>query len=433
MNLNPEIVGAIGVVLMLALMFFRMWIGLAMGVIGFVGFWYLSGFDPAMSLLGLEPFRRLGDYNIATIPMFILMGAILSNTGISEDLFRSANAWIGQLRGGLAMATIFACALFAAICGTSLAGTVTMGKMAIPVMKKYKYSDPFSSSIVAIGGTLGTLIPPSIGFILYALLTELSVGKLFMAGLLPGIILTFLIIMVIVITTLMSPATAPAGAKTSVMQKIISLKYTWSMIALFIFIMGGIYMGIFTPTEAGALGSFGAVIVSLVSRRMNIRVFMHSVIEAVKTTGMLTGIVIGAFIFMRFMTISGLPNILADFACNLDINRYIILINIVVMYVILGMFTDIIASILITIPVIYPIILSLGFDPIWFGVIVVLVMEMGMITPPVGINVFVLSGVTGIPVNIIFRGVWPFVIAQIICIILLSIFPQIALFIPNRM
>lgn len=433
MSFSPEVIGAIGVVVMLALMFFRMWLGFAMGVVAFIGLWYLTSLNTAMAVLGMEPFSRIGDFNLATIPMFILMGYIISNSGISEDLFRAANACVGQLKGGLAIATIFACAFFAAITGTSLAGVVTMGKIALPEMRKFRYSDSFSSAVVAIGGSLGTLIPPSIGFILYAILTELSISKLFMAGFGPGILLTFLFIVVIKIVTMVKPDIAPAGAKTSFKEKIVSLRYCWAMVAIFIFIIGGIYIGIFTPTEAGALGTFGALVVSIVNRQMSWKIFMDTVIEAVKTMGMLIGIVIGAFIFMRFMTISGLPAMISEFVGGLEVNRYIILISIILMYIVLGMFTDIIASLVITIPVIYPIILSLGFDPIWFGVVVVIIMEVGMITPPIGINIFILSGVTKVPVGVVFRGIWPFVLAQIAGITLITIFPQIALLLPNSM
>lgn len=431
--MSPEIIGAIGIAVLLILLFSRMWIGFAMGIVGFVGYAVISGLTPALSVLTLEPYRQLSNYIISVLPMFIFMGVLTSNTGISEDLYRSTHTWVGQLRGGLAMATTFACALFAAICGSSLAGTITMGKVAVPEMKKYNYDDSLATACVAAGGTLGILIPPSIGFILYAILTELSVGKLFMAGIGPGILLTLLICLIIGVIAWFRPALAPPGPKTTFKDKVKSLKHTWAMVAIFLLVMGGIYGGIFTPTEAGAIGAFGAIIVSIINRRLTRKRFVDSVVETVQTTGMIAGIIIGAFVFMRFMTVSHLPFALSEIIEGLPFGRYIIFAVIVFLYIILGMFTDIIASIVITIPVIYPVILSMGFDPIWFGVIVVIVMEMGMITPPIGMNVFVLAGITNVSVGTIFRGVWPFVLAELICIILLTALPDIALFLPNMM
>ena len=433
MSLSPELVGVIGVVVLLLLMIAQMWIGFAMGIIGFLGFAYIRGFKSAFSLLAIEPYTVLSDYSLSVIPMFILMGVIASNTEITKDLFRSAHAWIGQLPGGLAMATTVACALFAAICGSSLAGTVTMGKVAVPEMKKYNYANSLVGGCVAAGGTLGILIPPSIGFILYAILTEQSVGKLFMAGIAPGILLTLLFIILITLLVLINPNLAPPSPRSTFRTKIKTLKHTWAMITIFIIVMGGIYAGIFTPTEAGAIGVFGTVIITFFGKRLSGKILITSIVDTVLTSGMIAGIVIGAFIFMRFMTVSQLPFALANFLSSIHLSNYGIFVIILILYVILGMFTDIISSIVITIPVIYPVITSLGFDPIWFGVIVVLVMEMGMITPPIGINVFVLSGLTRIPVSSVFRGVWPFVLAEIVCITLLTIWPQIVMFIPNRM
>lgn len=433
MNISPEIVGAIGIVFMLMLMFCKMWIGFALGITGFLGLLYLDGLSQALAVLGMEPLRHLADYNISVLPMFILMGTIASNTGIAEDLFRATNTWLGRFKGGLAVATCFAGALFGAICGSSLAGTITIGKVTVPEMKKYDYHDSLSTGAVVAGGTLSSLIPPSLGFILYAILTENSVGLLFISGIGPGILLTLSYCTAIFVMIRIHPSWAPKGPSTTWKEKFISIRFIWAMAVLFILIMGGIYSGIFSPTEAGAIGSFGTIIITLVSRRLTFKIFSASVVETAKTSGMIAGIIIGAFIFMRFMTVSALPNALGGFIADLEINRYLVFGIIVVIYIILGMFTDIIASTIITVPILYPVVLALGFDPIWFGVMVIIFMELGMMTPPVGINTFVLSGMTKVPVGVIFKGVWWFVGANLLSILLITAIPQIALWLPNHM
>ena len=433
MEVSSSMVGLIGMIVLIVLLFFRMHVGFAMVTIGFLGFIYLGGLNPALKVLATVPYRTLADYTISVLPLFIFMGILASNTGIGESLYHSAQDWLGEVRGGLAIATTLACAMFAAISGDSLAGTVTMGKIAVPEMKRYRYDDSLASACVSAGGTLGFLIPPSLGFIFYAILTEGSVGKLFMAGILPGILLTSLFIAIIGIISRINPRLAPAGSKTTFKQKIMSLKHTWAMLCLFLLVMGGIYGGIFTPTEAGAIGAFGAIVISAVGRRLTRRNFLNSLLEAAQTTGFIVAIIIGAFIFMRFLAISELSFMLAELVVATSLNRYVIFALIIVIYIILGMFMDIMACLPLTIPIFFPVILALGFDPIWFGVVVVLVVEMGLITPPIGMNVFVLSGVSGVPVGTIFRGVWPFVAAMLICIIILTFFPQIALFLPSMM
>jgi len=433
MELSPNMVGVIGVVLLLVCLAARMWIGFSMGLIGFFGFAYIVGIGPAFKMLATVPFTTLSNYTISVIPMFILMGVVAGNTGISESLYRSANTWMGHVRGGLAMATTVACGAFAAICGHSGAGTITMGKIAIPEMRRYKYSESLSTACVSAGGTLGILIPPSLAFILYAILTEESVGKLFMAGIFPGILLVVLFIIIIGILARINPLLAPAGGKATFREKIVSLKYTWPMVVLFLMVMGGIYGGIFTPTEAGAVGAIGAIIIAAVNRQLTRRNFIDSLKETLLTSGMILTIIMGAFIFMRFLSVSQLPFALSGIVVGLPFDRHVIFVFIIILYIILGMFMDIMPCIILTIPILFPVVIALGFDPIWYGVIMVLVIEMGMITPPIGINVFILSGVTGVPVGTIFRGVWPFVAAELICIAIVTIFPQIALFLPNQM
>ncbi len=431
--MSPELVGIIAILILIGTLLLRVWIGLAMALVGFFGFWYLMNFEAAAELLVVVPYRVLSDHNLSVIPLFILMGVLVSKTGISKDLYKAANAWIGPVKGGLAMATCVACAAFAAICGTSLAGTVTMAQIAVPEMRKFHYKESLSSASVVAGGTLGILIPPSLGFIMYAILTEESVGMLFMAGFLPGILMVVLFMIAIFFLTIIDPNIAPPGPKADVAQKLTSLKHTWTMIALFVLVMGGIYGGIFTPTEAGAVGAFGAMVICALKGQLNLKTLLDSLTDTVKTTGMIVTIVLGAFIFMRFLTITHLPFAMAETINSVSLPRYAILAIIIIIYILLGMILDIIAAITLTVPIVHPTIVALGFDPVWYGVVMVIVMEMGMITPPIGINVFVLSGITGTPVSDVFRGVWPFVAAMLACIIILTIFPQIALFLPSLM
>ncbi|PKN28331.1 MAG: C4-dicarboxylate ABC transporter permease [Deltaproteobacteria bacterium HGW-Deltaproteobacteria-21] len=431
--MSPEALGIIGIGVVVLLMLGRMWIGLSMALVGFLGLAALRGMDGALGVLGTVPFKYVAFYPISAIPLFVFMAVIIANTGIGSSLFNSAHAWLGQLRGGLAMASIISCAGLAAIMGDSVAEVVTMSKVAVPEMKKYKYDNRLASGAVAAGGTLGILIPPSLGFIMYGILTEQSVGALFMAGILPGLLLTFLFLVTIRIIVGSRPGAGPAGPRTSFKQKIVSLKGTWHTLLLFVLIIGGIYAGIFTPTEAGAVGAFGAIVISVATRRLTFKGLGVSLVEATRVTAMIVLLIIGAFILMKFLAMSKFPFALAGFINDLALPRYGVLAAILILYVLLGMFLDVFAAVVLTIPVIFPVVTGLGFDPIWFGVIIVLILEMGLITPPVGMNVFALAGVTEIPLDAIFRGVLPFVAAMIVCVILLVLFPQIALFIPGRL
>jgi tripartite ATP-independent transporter DctM subunit len=431
--MSPEIVGIIGIAAVVFLLLTRMWIGLAMATVGFIGLVYLRGLESALGVLGTVPYKYIAFYPISAIPLFVFMAMVISNSGISAVLFKTAHTWLGQLRGGLAMAGILASGGLAAIMGDSVAEVVTMSQVAVPEMRKYRYDDQLATGSIAAGGTLGILIPPSLGFILYGILTEQSIGVLFMAGILPGILLTVLFIGTIYIVTTLRPSAGPPGPKTSLKEKVLSLKGTWHMVLLFLLIIGGIYGGIFTPTEAGGVGAFGAIVISAVSRRLTLKILIDSLREATKITAMIMLLIAGAFILMKFLAISKLPFLLAETIGGLALPPFAVFIGIIILYVILGMFLDIFSAIVLTIPVIFPLVLKMGFDPIWFGVIMVLVMEMGLITPPVGLNVFALAGVTQIPLHIIFRGILPFFVAMIVCVILLALFPQIALFLPGLM
>ena len=432
--MSAELIGLIGVVILVVLLlFFRMWIGLAMALVGSLGILYLQGFKQAFGVMCTVPYETVAYYPIAALPLFVLMGVIVGNTSIGEDLYYAVYKWIGSLRGGLASATVLACAVFASITGSSATGTVLMSKVALPQMRRYEYDDAMASGCIASAGTMGILIPPSMGFILYGLLTEQSIGKLFMAGFLPGILLTILMILAITIITAFRPEAGPAGPKTTFKEKVASLKRIWHVMLLFLLVLGGIYGGIFTPTEAGAIGAFGAFVIVVITRQLTRKIFQEILKESVTTSAMIFFIVVGAFIFMKFLGISKLPFALVKIIEQLQVSKYVIIAGIILLYILLGMFLEIYSAVTFTIPIIYPIIVALGFDPIWFGVIIVLIIEMGLITPPVGMNVFILSGMTGIPLDTIFRGIVPFFIAMVICVLLLVIFPEIALFLPRTM
>ena len=431
--MSPELVGVIGLIALIVLLFSGMWIGFAMAFLGFFGFAYLAGFQAALGVLATVPYSSIALYGVSVVPLFLLMGNVAANSGISADLYKTGYKWVGHLPGGLAMGTIGACAGFAAICGSSMASGVTMGKVALPEMEKYKYDPRLATGCVASGSTLGILIPPSLGFILYGLLTEESVGKLFMAGILPGILLAFLFIITIYIWAKRNPEMGPPGEKVSLKEKIISLKNTWAMVILFLLVMGGIYGGFFTPSEAGAIGAFGSIIITFISGKLNLKKLLDTLLQTGQMTAMVLILLVGSMIFMNFLSISKLPFSVADFVAGLTLPKYGLFAIIILIYLILGMFMDAMSSMVITVPIIYPTILVLGFDPVWFGVIMVLVVEMGLITPPVGMNVFVLSSVTDESLGTIFRGTTPFVFAILVGIILMTIFPKIALFIPSKM
>lgn len=431
--MSPELVGLIGIIVLIILLFCRMWIGFAMAFIGFVGLVYIYGFDKAGIVLGTIPFSRISFYPISALPLFVLMGIVVADAGLSADLYDTAYKWFGRFRGGLAIATVFACGAFAAITGSSAASVVTMGKVSLPEMRRYNYDPKLATGIIAAGGTIGILIPPSLGFILYAILTEESIGRLFMAGIIPGILEVLFYAATIYIMCLINPSMGPRGTQFGFKERVYSLKNTWPVIVLFLLVIGGIYGGIFTPTEAGAIGAFGAMVITVAMRRLNARGLLSTLTQALQTTAMIMVLVIGAFIFANFMAMSKLPFIFGDVVTTLAVSKYVILAAIIFVYIILGMFLDIFSSILLTIPIIFPAVLAMGFDPIWFGVIMVRVMEIGLITPPIGMNVFILAGVTDIPLGTIFRGIVPFVTADICHVALLVAVPQLSLFLPETM
>ena len=361
--MSAELVGMAGVVFVVVLLlFFRMWIGLAMALVGFLGILYLQSFKQAFGVIGTLPYETVAFYPMAALPLFVLMGVIVGNTSIGEDLYYAVYQWLGPLRGGLASATVLACAVFSSVTGSSATGTVLMGKVALPQMKKYKYDDAMASGCIVSAGTMGILIPPSMGLILYGLLTEQSVGKLFMAGFLPGLLLTVLFMLAVTIITAWRPAAGPAGPKTTFKAKVTSLKKTWHVVLLFFLVLGGIYGGIFTPTEAGAIGAFGALVIVALTGQLTRNVFLNILKEAGATSAMIFFIIIGAFIFMKFLGLSKLPFALVAVIDMLHVSKYVVFGGIVLLYIILGMFLEVYSAVTFTIPIIYPVITKIIMD-----------------------------------------------------------------------
>jgi tripartite ATP-independent transporter DctM subunit len=418
----------------MVLLFMRMPIAVAMGVVGVLGLGVVVGFEAGLSILKTAPFAAIARYGFSVVPLFILMGSFCFHAGVSRDLYYTVNKWIGHFRGGLAMATVGACAGFAAVSGSSLATVATMGTVALPEMKKYKYSPELATGAIAAGGTLGILIPPSVVLVIYGILTEQSIAALFLAGFIPGILEALFYIITISIVCRFNPKAGPAGPKTTFKEKIVSLKDTWPIFTIFVIVIGGIYTGIFSPTEAAGIGAFSALLIALLKRKLARKNFISSLEDTMKSTAMIFTILIGAMVLGYFLSATRLPFELAKVVSGLDLNRFIILGLILAVYVILGCIMIPMAMVILTIPIVFPLITAQGFDPIWFGIITVRIFEIAQITPPVGMNVFVMKGVApDIPMGTIYKGIIPFFIADICHLILLIVFPQIALFLPNLM
>lgn len=430
--MSPVIIGLIGIVVLVLLFLLGMPVGFAMAFVGLVGFCYLVSPEAGLSLLARDVFSNFSSYSLTVIPMFVFMGSIAAATGMNRRLYDAGYTLLGQTRGGLAMATIAACAGFAAICGSTNATAAAMGKVSLPEMRRYNYNDALATGCVAAAGSLGILIPPSTIFIIYGILTEQSIGKLFIAGVLPGILLATLFIAVVFLLCLRNPALAPAGAPTSLREKLAGLTGVIEMLVLFTLVIGGLFMGWFSPTQAGAIGAFGALLIGLARRQLNWQGFLFAIKDALRINCMVMVIVTGAIVFGHFMAVAKIPLVLSEWVGGLSLPPAAIMGLIVLMYLLGGCFMDALALITLTIPIIYPVVITLGFDPIWFGVIIVLVTEMGVITPPVGVNVYVIKGIAeDVPLETIFRGIFPFLAALIVAVAILIAFPQIATFLPS--
>ena len=427
-------IGIIGIVIMLALMFLKMPVGVAMIMVGFAGLCCVTGFQPGISSFAMAAYRAATDYILTVIPLFIVMGILAAEGGLSTDAFYAANKWLGRLSGGLAMAAVSGCAAFGAVCGDSIATAITMSQVSLPEMRKYGYNDQLSLGTLASGGLLGFMIPPSIPFILYAVLTEISVGSLFIAGVFPGLLVTLLFMAAIYIVCRLNPSMGPLGPKISWKEKFGAVYRVWGILLLFILVMGGLYGGFFTPSEAGAVGAFGALVLSLAKRRLTWKSFTRALSSAGQLTGMIFLLIIGATVFNHFLAITEISLHLASWIGSLTVPSVVIVLAILMMYLVFGCFIDIIAVMMITVPIFFPIIVARGIDPVWLGVLIVLMMMIGQITPPVGIAVYAVSGlVKDVPMYTIFRGVLPFVFAMVIAMIILVIFPEISLILPSYM
>jgi C4-dicarboxylate transporter DctM subunit len=429
---SPTAIGLIGIVVLVLLFLIGMPVGFAMAFVGMAGFCLLVAPDAGLSLLARDFFANLSAYSLTVIPMFIFMGSIAYASGMSRRLYEAGYTVFGQMRGGLAMATIAACAGFAAMCGSTNATAAAMGRVALPEMKRYNYDDSMATGCVAAAGSLGILIPPSTIFIIYGIMTEQSIGKLFIAGVLPGVLLAGLFIIVVVILCKRNPNLAPGGAPTTFKQKLAGMAGVIEMVILFALVIGGLFLGWFSPTQAGAAGAFGALLIGLARRQLNWQGFLFAIKDTLRITCMVMIIVTGAIIFGHFMAVAKLPLVLSEWVGGLPLPPMAIMGVIVLLYLVGGCFMDALALITLTVPIIYPVVLVLGFDPIWFGVIIVLVTEMGVITPPVGLNVYVIKGVApDVPLESIFKGVLPFLAALIVAVIILMFIPQIATFLPG--
>jgi len=432
--MSPSAVtGLVGIGILLVLLFSRIHIGIGMGLVGFVGFAYLKGLSSGLGLLKTVPYSTFSQYSLSVIPLFMLMGAFTFAAGLSEDLYETAHKWLGQLRAGLAMATVGACACFAAISGSSLATAATLGTVTLPEMKRYKYDPALAAGSVAAGGSIGILIPPSVILILYGIITEQSIGKLFLAGFTPGVLEAVFYMITIVILANLNPSIGPPGPKTTFRDKMFSLAKTWESIVLFVLVIGGIYLGVFTPTEAAGFGALVAFFFAVFKKRLNWLNFRECLVSTAKNAGMLFVIIMGAMLLGYFLSVSRIPFELASFVTGIEVNRYVILIFILLLFLLLGCVMDTMAIVLLTVPIFYPVIVELGFHPIWFGILVVRTAEMGLITPPVGLNVFIIRGISNIPMEIIFRGILPFLMADVCHVALLIALPQISLFLPSMM
>lgn len=445
--MNPVVLGLAGLGAMLGLVAVRIPIAFGMAVVGFFGmilavgwpegseFDLERGFDAAWSYTSFEPYSFIASFPIVAVPLFLLMGYVAFHAGFTRDIYYTARMWLSRLHGGLALASVAGCAMFAAVSGSSLATAAAMGKLAVPEMLRYKYDPGLASGVVAASGTLGSLIPPSILMILYGLFTEESVGQLLMAGFIPGIMSAGIYMAMVWTRAKINPKLAPRAESVTWGQRFISLQGTWSIIVLFIIVMGGIYSGIVTPTEAAAAGAAGAWLLGFLAKRLDKEKCKAALLETTRTTASIFALVLGAKLFVGFVALTGVAGALTEWATSLDVAPVWILISLSMIYVVLGTFMDPIGMMLLTLPVVTPVILALGYDLVWFGVIMVKFLEIGLITPPVGLNVYILKGVVGdaIPLETIFKGIFWFLAMDIVTLAILIAYPEISLWLPTQL
>ena len=432
--MSGDTLAIIGFVTLFVLMLLRVPVGMAMGLVGVGGFAYIVGGAPALKNVGHTTARTVTDYNFAVIPLFLLMGSFATTSGMSRELFRAANAFLGHLRGGLGIATIAACGGFAAICGSSVATAATFSRVAYPEMRRFGYPQSFATGVIAAGGTLGIMIPPSTVFAVYGLITEQDVGKLFIAGILPGVLAVAMYMITITLIGMARPGFLPEGQRASWAERCAALRDVWATLLLFAFVIGGLYGGLFTATEAAGAGAGGAFLIGLARGRLSRADIMRSLLETTRTTAAVFTVLIGALLFGYFLTVTQTPQKVTEMLTGLGIGKYGVLALIMLMYLVLGCLMDALAMIILTVPIVFPVIKELGFDPIWFGVIIVMTVELGLIHPPVGMNIFVIKSVVeDVKMSTMFYGVMPFIVTDLLRLIILIAFPIIALWLPSHM
>ena len=431
---EATLVAIVGCVAVIVLMLMRVPIAVCLAAVAVVGFGYMVNWNAALGILIDSPIRTVTNFNFSVIPMFILMGVLVSASGMSRELFRAANAWLGHLPGGMAMATILACGGFAAINGSSIATAATMTTVALPEMRRIGYDPGLSAGVIATGGTLGIMIPPSVMFILYAILTENDVATLFIAGILPGLLAIALYCTTVQILYRVKREWLPRGDRADATERWDSLKDVWATIVLFLLVIGGIYGGFVTITEAAGLGVLGALIIGIARRRLTWTAIVNAMVESLRTSAGIFFILIAAFLFQYFLAVTQASQLVADLLAGLPLSPLGIMVVIMVFYILAGMFVDGLAVILLTIPIFYPVVIQLGFDPIWFGVLIVTTVEIGLYSPPIGMICFIMNNmVTDIGLMRIFKGVLPFMISDIVRLTILLLFPVVSLYLPTRM
>ncbi|MGE0563202.1 MAG: TRAP transporter large permease [Pseudolabrys sp.] len=427
-------IGLIGLAGLFVLFVLRVPVGLSMLITGVAGTVAIHGWKPAMSSLTSETFAIANYSQLVVLPMFVLMGNLAGASGMGRDLYAAAYTWIGQIRGGLASATIVASACFAAMSGSSAASAVTMGRVALPEMRRFKYDDSLATGTVAAGGTLGFLIPPSAGFVIYAVLTDQSIGRLFLAGVVPGILLSLLFVIAITIMTYIYPHIGPAGPKTTWAEKLNATRRSFAIVAVVGLVIGGMYLGVFTPVEASGIGAFLTVVIAALRRQLSWPIAQTVVLQTVRTCATIFLILIGAYVFIPFMALSQVPSLIVGYLISLDLGPTGLLLLIIGIYIVLGCFMEGFSMMVLTLPIVLPLLAHLQIDLIWFGVVAIIVIEMGLISPPIGLNVFIVKGIApDVAMNTIFRGIWPFWLSMAICIAILMAFPELALFLPRTM
>ncbi|WP_339775463.1 TRAP transporter large permease [uncultured Thalassospira sp.] len=436
------LISILGFLTVLALAFLRIPIAFSMGLVGFFGTAYLTNINASLSLTGRLIIDTAQDYGLSVVPLFILMGMFVNKGGLSRELYRAAYVFLGHMRGGLAMTTIAACAGFSAICGSSLATAATMSKVAMPEMRRLGYADRLSTASIAAGGTLGILIPPSVILVIYGLMTETSIGKLFVAGIIPGVLGVIFYLIAVQYVVRRDPDAGPAGEQSTWLERLRAVRDIWVVLALFFLVIGGLYGAFdfyplnltFSPTEAAGMGASGAFLIALARGQLNLRSITETLTETAVTSAGLFTVLIGAWMFSNFVNLAGLPEALRTFVLDIGVTPPTVMIVIVLIYIVLGCVFESLSMLLLTVPIFFPLVTSLGFDPVWFGIIVVVVTEISLITPPVGLNVFVLKGVVNdVSTATIFKGVTPFWVADILRLILLLWFSGIVLYLPNMM